>query len=393
MAGLTPTGFETPTLQEILDEMIAAARAALGADLDTGPTSVMGQILGILSERELALWFAARDVWAAFTPNGASGESLTSLALITGTVRQVATRSSVTASVTLNAGTTLPAGSRARVSTDTTAIFETLTDVVNAGGSPATLPALMQAVDAGATRANAGTLTTIVTPVVGWTAVTNTLDAEMGSADETDAELRRRREEELRVQGSANLDAIEQDVLQVANVIDARGFENVLEITSGGLPPHSFKIVVWDGDSALADEDEIAQAIWDSKPAGIRAAGDVTGTAVDRHGTPRTIAFDRADELDVYLTFEISVDASTFPADGADQIKNAVVAYADARWRIGEDVILSALYASVFSISGVERIGAVKAGLAPSPSGTVDLAVADAEIARADTSRIVVTIT
>jgi uncharacterized phage protein gp47/JayE len=338
------------------------------------------------------VWLAARDVWQAFTPAGASGVSLTQLSLITGTLREDETRSRVTATLNLNAGITVPAGSRVRVVTDETAVFETLEDVTNAGGSPAYVDAVMQAVDAGPVRANAGTLTVIVTPVSGWNSATNAEDADMGLAAELDPELRARRERELRVQGSANIDAIEQDVLQVEGVIDARGFENDTDNTVGDLPPHSFRIVVWDGDPEAANDDEIAQAIWDSKPIGIEDVGADFGFALDRRGDNQTVQFARAALAEVYLEFDVEVDSSKFPADGADQIEAAVVAYADENWRIGEDVILSALYAAVFSVSGVRRIAAVRAGLAPSPVGTSDLTVGDDEIARADTGRILVNV-
>ncbi len=392
MPGLTATGFEILTLDEIREEIATDLRAAFGATLDTSAESVLGQLAGIFAEREASVWLMGRDVWQAFTPGGSGGTSLTQLALLTGTLRRSATYSTVTASVNLNAGTTLPSGSRAAVVDDPDAQFETLADVTNGGGSPANFPAEMRAVETGPVRANSATLTVIVTPVSGWNSVTNALDAEMGLADETDAELRARREEELRVQGSANLDAIEQDVQQVTGVIDATGFENDTDVTVGALPPHSFRIVVWDGPSQAADDDEIAQAIWDSKPVGIPAIGAITGTAVAADGTSRDIDFDRADEIEIYLEFDIEIDPPTWPADGEDQVAAALVAYADAQWTIGEDVILSALYGTVFSISGVVRIGAVRAGTAPSPVGTADLAIDDDEIARADTSRIVVTL-
>lgn len=392
MAGLTPTGYEILTIDEVRAEISADLRDAFGAELDTSAESVLGQIVGIFAEREASLWLMGRDVWQAGTPGGATGVSLTQLALLTGTLRRSATYSTVTETVNLNAGTTLPAGSRVAVVSDPDAQFETLVDVTNGGGSPANLSVEMRAVTSGPVRANAGTLTTIVTPVAGWNSATNATDAELGLADETDAELRTRREEELRVQGSANLDAIDQDVEQVEGVVDARGFENDTDVTVDGLPPHSFRIVIWDGPSAAADDDEIAQAIWNAKPVGIQTVGGDTGTAFDNQGAARTINFDRAAEVEVYLEFDIEIDAATWPADGENQIADAIVDFADAEWTIGEDVILSALYGTVFSISGVRRIAAVRAGTSPSPVGTADLTIDPDEIARADTSRIVVNV-
>lgn len=393
MSGLTDTGMEIPTIDDIVAAVSAAARAAIDPALDTGPTSVVGQLIGIQAERERSVWLAVRDVWQAFAPSGASGQSLTQLALLTGTVRRSATKSQVTATVNLNAGVTLPAGSRARVGVDVDAIFETVADVTNPGGSPANVSVVMTAVTAGATRANSGTLNTIVTPVSGWNSVTNALDADVGFADENDTALRARREAELRVQGSGNLDAIVADVDALDGVLDARGTENDTDFAADGLDPHVFRIVVWDGNPPEAVDDQIAQAIWDSKPVGIPSVGVEFGTAIDANGDPRVVNFARATELPVYLDLDIETDPETFPADGSDQIKAALVDYADAHWSIGEDVILSALYGPVFSVSGVRRVGAIRAGLAPAPVGTSDLSTDADEIARADTSRIVLVIT
>lgn len=392
MSGLTATGMEIPTIDEITAAIGTAARAAIDPALDTSAESVIGQLIGIFAERERSAWLAIRDVWQAGAPSGASGQSLIQLALLTGTVKRSATKSRVTASVNLNAGVTLPAGSRARVGVDSDALFETIADVTNPGGSPANVAAVMTAVTAGAVRANAGTLNTIVTPISGWNSVTNALDADLGLSDETDTELRARREAELRVSGAANIDAIVADVDAVDGVLDVRGTENDTDATVDGLPPHSFRLVIWDGNPAAADDDAVGQAIWDAKPTGIQSVGVTTGDALDANGDVRTMSFDRATEDLVYLGLDIETDPSTFPADGEDQIKAALVAYADAHWTISEDVVLSALYGPVFTVSGVRRVSAIRAGFAPAPVGTSDLSVAADEIARADTSRVTLVI-
>jgi uncharacterized phage protein gp47/JayE len=391
--GLTITGFTVQTVDEIKTEIETSVKANLtnGANIDVSATSVVGQLIGIFADREHALQLLCRDAWTAFTPSGATGTSLTQLAMLTGTIRADATFSTVTATLSLNAGVTVPAGSQISVDGDPEAVFETLADATNSGGSPATVTVQMQATAAGAVRANAGTLTQIVTPVVGWVAATNVLDAEVGSEDETDPELRLRRETELRVQGAGNLDAIRADVSKVSGVLDVKGFENFTNVTVGVLPPKSFEIVIWDGNPNEADDDAVAQAIWDSKPVGIYSyGGGWSGNAADAVGDLHIVNFTRATEEDVYLEFDLTVDATKYPVDGDTQVKTAVKGYADANWSIDSDVILSALYASVFSISGVVSIDAVRAGFTVSPSGTSNLTITDHQIAIADTSRIVV---
>ena len=181
MAGIDASGLTIKTIDEIVDEISQKLKDDIDPGLDTTAESVMGQIVGIFAERERDLWLLLRDVYAAGTPGGAFGQALRQLALLTGTQQRDATYSTVTASVTLDATTTLPAGSRANVSGDPDSVFETLADVENPGGTPDTLDVAMQAVNPGPVRANTGTLTEITTPVSGWTAVTNALDADMGA--------------------------------------------------------------------------------------------------------------------------------------------------------------------------------------------------------------------
>lgn len=393
MAGLTPTGFTIPTVDEIISAVSTQCKSLIDDKLNTEANSALGQLIGILAEREHRLWLTAQDVYSAFTPAGASGYALAQLCLLTGTKKLDKSKSLVTATVNLNGGFTLPAGSQANVEDNTDAVFETVEDISNPGGSPDYFPVVMRAVTEGPVRANAGTLTNITTPIVGWNLVTNAEDAELGRLVETDPALRARRELEIRSQGSANLDAIEAKVRTLLDqevstaTPDVVGRENT-DSVDGDIPAKSFEIVLWDGDPTEATDNDIAQAIWDSKPAGILAYGTSSGTATDASGESRTVGFSRATGVDIYIELDIEIDADEFPSDGDDQIKTAIVDYAESRWRIGADVAPSALYGSVFSVSGVLSVDEVRIGIAPSPVGTGNISVAFGEKGLADTSRI-----
>jgi len=394
---LTPTGISVQTIDEIRTELEDALRAPDGVhpQLDVGPTSIFGQLIGIWAEREMLLQQQVRAVAQSFGPR-ATGAALASLALLTGTVKKGPTKSRVDVALTLSAGTTVPAGSRANVAGDTTAVFETLADVTNPTVGTAVFVTQMAAVDPGPKRAPAATLTVINTPVSGWLAVTNALDADVGRDFEVDPALRTRRLQELARSGSTILDAIEVDVLGVAGVIQTRGYENTGASTDAdGLPAHSFEIVVWDGVSPAASTTEIAQAIFDAKPAGIGPARSLTGTlasgvALDREGAAHAVIFSRALQLPLYVGFEL-VTNSDFPLDGAEQVRTAFVTAAHAMLGIGDDVIVSRLYASAYSVAGVVDVSAIKVGFAPAPSASVNLVVGSRAIAIADSSRVTVT--
>ena len=74
--GITLAGFVTKPLQVIKAEREEEYRARLGASIDTSPESVLGQIIGIESEREEALWDLALAIWNARNPAGITASSV-----------------------------------------------------------------------------------------------------------------------------------------------------------------------------------------------------------------------------------------------------------------------------------------------------------------------------
>lgn len=392
--GLTAEGVQVQTLEEILADLEADARSTIHPQLDCSETSPHGQQFGIWAEREVNLQQALRAVANSFSPK-ASGRALANVSLLTGTVKDGATKSQVGATVNLNAGFTLPAGSRANVDGDTTAVFETIADVTNGSGIAADVAVTMQAVTAGPVRAASGTLTIINTPLSGWNSVTNAFDADVGLDIESDPALRVRREEELRIQGSTVVSAIVADVEGVEGTTKVIGFENQTG-TDGvnNLVAHSFEIVVWDGVSPAASDNLIAQAIFNAKPSGIGPVTsglgtDESGTAVSTEGDEYTVAFSRALQKTLYITYTLDTDDS-YPVDGDAQVQAAVVAELDGYLTIGVDVIRTKLFKPAYTVQGVLDVVDVTLGFLVAPAGTSNLAVGTREIAVADTARIVV---
>jgi uncharacterized phage protein gp47/JayE len=394
---LIAEGVTVQTVAEIMAEIETAARADIHPQCDVSATSPLGQQFGIWAEREAQIQQAIRDVSNGFSPR-ASGAALANVSLLTGVLKRGKTYSIVSATVTLTAGTPLPVGSRANVDGDSNAVFETTEDVVNLSGITADFAVSMRAVDPGPVRAVAGALTVINTPVAGWLAITNAFDADVGKDIETDPELRLRREQDLRVQGSTVILAIATDVLVVVQAAVAfgqvRGFENTTDATNvDGLTPHSFEIVVWDGTVPQASDSAIAQAILDASPAGIQSVQSGHGTAesglaVNREGATHVVLFSRALQKTLYIDYVLVTDDS-YPVDGDAQVKSAAVAVLDAALDVGEDVILTKLYAPAYSVQGVLDVVSVEIGFTGSTSAA-NLTVGSREIAIADTSRVTV---
>jgi uncharacterized phage protein gp47/JayE len=385
--GLLPTGLHPKTLEVLKEEIEAAEKANINPALNVSATSVLGQLNGIFASKLQELWDLGQSVYQAFDPEQATGSALDALSALTGTLRLRATRSRVTATVNLNAGTTLPAGSVASVS-GPGARFRTLEEVTNSGASPDDFPVLMRAEEYGPVVANAGTLTVIETPVSGWNSVTNVLDATLGRNLENDANLRLRREDEIRATGAGSFEAVLADLKAVENVKAVLLFENFTDITNGdGLPPKSFEAVVQGG----LDQD-IRDAIWETKPLGIRAFGTTSGTVTDSQGNTHTIEFTRPTVIPLHVAVTVVTNPLQFPIDGEQQVKDAIVAHALANYTIGVSVILAGLYPPIMGVPGVKDITSLKVDNVTPPVASGNYVIGARQLADFDTSRIVVTV-
>lgn len=380
-AGLSSTGFAAKAAVEIADEMAATQRATIDPTLDTSAESVVGNLNAVTATKLRELWELAELVYGARSPRNASFAALDDLCAITGTTRAPATKGTVSLRLTVAAGRTIPAGSVAHVAGDTTNRWVTLANAVNSTGSSAQITVAAEAESAGVFLAYAGTLTTIATPVSGWTSVTNLADATPGRAVETDAALRLRREREIQGPGAGTVGAITAALSAVASVRQAVVFENPTDATVDGIPPHAFEALVLGGTDA-----NIRAALWAAKPAGIRAYGSTSGTTLDTEGVARTVAFTRPTELAVYVTLAVGARRDTYAGDAA--VKAAVVAWGDTLLA-GDPVRIARIIETVMGVAGVEDVVAF-VGLASGAVFAVNLAVLLRQRATFDTSRVTV---
>ena len=399
MAGLTATGFEAKTAAEILLDIETSQKAALGAALDVSPEQPLGQMNGIIVTKLRELWEAVGVLYAARVPMGASGAALDGVAEITALSRLAATYGTVTLSVVLGAGRTLPAGSIASVTGQPTNRWVTLASAVNASGVQATVSVAARAETAGLTRANAGTITVIATPVTGWVSVTNASDATPGAAAETDPQLRRRRDTTIRAGGSSPLDAVRLALSEVSGVTQVRVFENNTDTTDAdGRPPHSLDAIVVGGtDQAVAD------ALWAAKAAGIQTwaplAGRVSATVTDAGGVPRSVQFSRPSTVDIYVIAAVERDPSVYPTAASllAVVAPSLAAVTDSL-QIGETVRVELLRSTIFRLPGVIDVPVLRLGRGALPVGVVpatnspNLTVGRRELAALDSSDVVVVV-
>jgi len=222
-------------------------------------------------------------------------------------------------------------------------------------------------------------------------------DATVGRELETDAELRLRREELLRVSGAGTLEAIRSTVRNVLGVGQAFVFENDGIVTDGeGRPPKSFEVVVSGG----ADQD-IGEAIFLTKPIGIETFKEpgpngVTVVVTDSQGFAHDVNFSRPTQTRMFVAVTVVVDSDMFgggiQAAGEQEIKEAIEAVGDAL-QIGEDVIINKFLCAPFGVAGVIDVTAMAIEDTFPPTNTSNIPIADREIATFSDADMSVTVT
>lgn len=392
--GLGPAGLTIKRLaDDILPELGDGMRSIYGSNVDLDPAGPIGQFIGIFGEREDLIWALFEKVYGSAYLNDAEGPSLDRVVALAGIKRLPATRSTVTWALQGTPGTVLAAGSQAKV-VNTGAVFELLSTATIGTD----LAVRARAVDTGPIRALSTPPTTwaIVTPVAGWTGVTNAADAKEGRNVESDQGLRVRYAQSFRLPPASSAEAMLAALLRVGldtedPVTEAVVIENEEAFEDGdGRPAKSFECVVEGGDAQ-----EIVDTIWGAKPLGIKAWGDVSGVAVDSLGAPHTIQWSRPDELPIYVVVRYSVtdpledagDTESFPITGETEIRDAILDYGRS--------VLAKLGRSVYPIrieQKIETVGLrtldVSVGTSPDPSGEAAVIVPRTARALLDSSRV-----
>jgi len=268
---------------------------------------------------------------------------------------------------------------------------------LSTGGGTASLavdsiasPVAVTAQNTGEVQVSAGIIDTIVNPVSGLASVTNIGDGVQGRDTETDAELRVRIQ--TAILGAATVEAIRTRILnEVSGVSTVLVTENREDIVVGGLEPHSILVVVQGGD-----DQDIADKIWEVKPAGIETNGTESETVVDSMGTNQTIKFSRPTSQYAWVRPTLTLTSEESVGSGAeDAIKAAILEYGNSLG-IGDNLFWQRHLGPIFSATpGIESI-VMELAVTSTPGGTpsyltdTDVAIAFDELAVYDLSRITI---
>lgn len=184
--------------------------------------------------------------------------------------------------------------------------------------------------------------------IAGITAVNNPAAFVLGRLEETDEELRERMAVTTATTSAATKPAIEARVQQISGVSNALITENTgTVVDGGGRPPKSYEMFVNGG----TDED-IADVLWITKPAGIETFGTIAKVIVDANGDNQTVNFSRFINKSGWVRITYILNAEeTFPVDGEAQISQAVADFGNL-FAIGDDIIPNKFFEPAYSVKG-----------------------------------------
>lgn len=387
---LDEKGFRRKTYDELLEDMNLKARELFGADINTSARSFIGLLLRLFAWFLSLAWAILEKVYYSGYVSTATGVQLDRLAKLVGIRRRSASPASGEVVITGVSGKVIPIGTEVTGLSEDSPIYQTTEEVIIPAGGTVTVP--VEALESGtAYNVGADVLTQLVEPDTDITAVNNDLPITNGQDIEQDYEFRQRIEDATAGGGTSN---IRNDLLAVDGVRAATIFENDQNVEVDGMPPHSIRAVVLDGDDI-----DIGNALLGAKPGGIQTVGAESVTVKDMSGRDKVVYFDRAQEVDVYLRLSITQN-DAFPFDGVDRIKTSLVQYiggqdADGRFYaglgMGDDVVFSRLIGTVYNTPGVSDVT-----VETSTDGVTyvesSVSIGDAQVAQTSHDKIEVTV-
>lgn len=363
--GLTDEGYTAPRAADFLtiirDGYVERASLALGVQItvDWEADVFLGTVTALMADQLGDLAEAGQAVYDAADPSNATGLQLENLSLIVGVRREPATYGTCTVTITGTVGTVIPEGRLIEGGgTDGHARWATTEDVTIGGGG--TITVLVQAEEAGEVAALAAAIDTIVTPVDGWTSVTNALDADAGAPRESDAALRLRRQQSLQTAGSRSLNALRANILEADGVeacVVVQNDTNATATVEGiSCAPHSIAVVVYPSTLTADQKQAVAQVIYDHIAGGIKTNGsDVVATITDTAGYAQIIRYGFAATSATTVVIVVTLAAGYELADVEDVIEEAVTDYF-LTLGVGGAARRLQLYALIAAVDGVESV-------------------------------------
>lgn len=370
--GITPNGFICPTYEQVLNEKIKRAKELFGENISTNETTVLGKLLRIQAKDEHRLYEEEEQVYYSASPATATGISLDRAMSFAFVKRDTPTYAVHLVRIYGQNGYNIKSGTLLKNAAGVS--FYTLDKEIIGGESGTQFEErqpddLMYYADVRVQCTELGTIGN-VTDIDRLVMVnTNIITIEWlsqvteGRGVETDPAARERYQQIVQGLGTNTKAAVIANVLKLNGMYDCNIIENTSKtesvVVSGEEPvlavePETYGVITY-GD---ATDIEIAKAIFEKRPFGIRQSGSTVIEILDDSGTVQKTKFTKVAKKRVDIEYSIITD-NTFEQDGNKKIEVNIRDLIDSR-KTGEELIFTQLYGCIYSVKGVVAVPSLK---------------------------------
>lgn len=331
-------GLVVATLTQIITDLTTGMQQIYGANINVDQNSPDGQLINIFAQACADLRELAVQINSGFDPDQAVGAILDQRVAINNITRNGGTYTIVPITIVTSATVTLqgldaqfnnPQGTGYTIQDDAGNQYILIDSVTLA---PGTHVENFRAQVIGQITPTVDTIDTAVTIVLGVDSVNNPNDPlSVGEEEETDAQLRIRRQQSVANANVGYLNGLLGTVLALQGVVSAQLYENDTSGTVNTMAPYSMWLIVDGGSSA-----DIANAIYQKKSYGCAMNGATTYDITTASGATFTARYDVPTAETLYIKFNVqptvpspSLNATDIADYMADNLTYAVGQFAD----------------------------------------------------------------
>lgn len=336
----TPEGLSIETLDEAYERLAQGYREIYGNDIDLAQDSPDGQRVGIEAKLLADLQAFALSLYNSFDPDLAQRNRLDSIIKICGINRRPATRSSWDIEVVTTRPVTLQQDYTIEDSLGQQWFVPEELDLPSG-----TTTVTFRAVEFGAVSGSAGEEFSQVTVTLGVSSFNAAGDAVVGVAEETDVQLRQRRNRSIQNPSYSTTGGLFSRLADTAGVTDVQVYENDTDNYDAvrNIAAHTLWCIVEGGTVA-----DIAETIAKNKTGGTGLKGSQSGTYQESLLRPDgtelistiEIQFDRPSTTQLYL----NVTAEKKDPEDTLDVQLIKEKLAELIFRIGEEAVASEFY-------------------------------------------------
>ncbi|RFB32003.1 baseplate protein [Brevibacillus sp. VP] len=347
---LNEQGFKRKRYSDLLTEIEERARTLFGEDINTTLRSPLGILIRLFAWFLSLVWQNAEEVYHSGFRDTATGVSLDKLGAADGIYRLP--ENAAIGVIEVDGKPFYEVLEDTIVGTEQEVWYRTIDSLIlDDKGKGTVQVTAMKAGTSGNVPSNR--ITRLLLADSNITTVTNPSPTSEGRELETDKEYRERLKK-------AKAGLLNGALYKVPGVRSVTIIENkTMQPDAEGRNPKSFEVFVLGGNDR-----EVAQAIFENKPAGIETHGGITQEITDLSGEKQIITFSRTENVPVWIK-AILTTSSAFLLDGADKVRTEIVQVIGGQdedgvnyegMKSGQNVIINQLIGAVMKVEGIEDV-------------------------------------